>query len=171
MNFDKAFDRLVGHEGGFTNDSRDAGNWTGGKVGVGKLVGTKFGLSAATYPTLDIKNITIVEAKEIYKRDWWDKLGAEKLDSAIVFQLWDFAVNSGIVRAIKGLQSAVGATPDGVLGARTIAATNAMELNDVLLCLIAERLKYLTSLSTFSTYGKGWVNRCADNLKYAAQDN
>ena len=63
MNFDKAFDRLIGHEGGFTNDSRDAGNWTGGKVGVGKLVGTKFGLSAATYPTLDIKNITIVEAK------------------------------------------------------------------------------------------------------------
>ena len=42
MNFDKAFDRLIGHEGGFTNDSRDAGNWTGGKVGgivTGKQIG------------------------------------------------------------------------------------------------------------------------------------
>ena len=36
----------------------DRGNWTSGVIGVGTLVGSKFGISAATYPTLDIPNLT-----------------------------------------------------------------------------------------------------------------
>ena len=171
ITFDQAFERLIGHEGGYSSDRNDPGNWTGSKVGAGKLLGTKYGLAANTYPNLDIKNITVVEAKEIYKRDWWDKLGADQLHPAIVFQLWDFAVNAGKSRAVKELQQVAGVTADGVLGAKTIAAVNALDLNDVLLALTAERLMFYTSLPTFTTYGKGWVNRCAENLKYAAQDN
>uniref|UniRef100_UPI00300B3D77 glycosyl hydrolase 108 family protein n=1 Tax=Acinetobacter higginsii TaxID=70347 RepID=UPI00300B3D77 len=104
MNFDKAFDRLIGHEAGYSSDKRDPGNWTGGKVGIGVLKGTKFGIAANTYPNLDIKNLTIEQAKQIYKKDWWDKLGADSLHSSIVFQLLDFAVNAGKARAIKELQ-------------------------------------------------------------------
>lgn len=55
MTFDKAFDRLIGHEAGYSNDRRDPGNWTGGIVGKGQLKGTKFGIAANTYPNLDIK--------------------------------------------------------------------------------------------------------------------
>ena len=167
----RVFRRLIGHEGGYSNDKRDPGNWTSGRVGVGELKGTKFGLASNTYPTLDIKNITLEQAKKIYKTDWWDKLGGHGLHSAIVFQLWDFAINAGVSRAVKELQQAVGVNADGVIGPKTIAATNAMDLNDVLLTLTAERLKFYTSLSTFKEYGKGWTNRVADNLKYAAQDN
>uniref|UniRef100_UPI00300981B3 glycosyl hydrolase 108 family protein n=1 Tax=Acinetobacter higginsii TaxID=70347 RepID=UPI00300981B3 len=104
MNFDKAFDRLIGHEAGYSIDKRDPGNWTGGKIGIGVLKGTKYGIAANTYPNLDIKNLTLDQAKQIYKKDWWDKLGADSLHSAIVFQLWDFAVNAGKSRAIKELQ-------------------------------------------------------------------
>lgn len=171
ITFDEAFRRLIGHEGGHSNDKRDPGNWTGGQVGVGELKGTKFGLAANTYPTLDIKNITLEQAKKIYQTDWWNKLGGHGLHSAVVFQLWDFAINAGVSRAVKELQQAVGVNADGVIGPKTIAATNAMDLNDVLLTLTAERLKFYTSLSTFKEYGKGWTNRVADNLKYAAQDN
>ncbi|RGD93944.1 secretion activator protein [Acinetobacter sp. SWAC57] len=171
MTFDQAFQRLIGHEGGYSDDRRDPGNWTGGKVGVGTLKGTKYGLAANTYPNLDIKNLTLAQAKEIYKKDWWDKLGANGLHSAIVFQLWDFAINAGKKRAIIELQQVAGVTADGVIGPKTIAAVNALDLNDVLLSLTAERLKFYTSLSTWLTYGKGWTNRVADNLKYAAQDN
>jgi lysozyme family protein len=46
-----------------------------------------------TYPDLDIKNLTLDQAKAIYKRDWWDKLNADSLDAAIVFQVWDFAIS------------------------------------------------------------------------------
>ncbi len=171
ITFDEAFRRLVGHEGGYSTDKRDAGNWTGGKVGVGTLKGTKFGLAANTYPSLDIKNITLAQAKEIYKKDWWDKLGGHGLHSAITFQLWDFAINAGKKRAIIELQQVAGVTTDGIIGPKTIEAVNALDLNDVLLSLTAERLKFYTSLGTWSTYGKGWTNRVADNLKYAAQDN
>lgn len=171
ISFDEAFRRLIGHEGGYSNDKRDPGNWTGGKVGVGILKGTKFGLAANTYPTLDIKNISLAQAKGIYKKDWWDKLGANGMHSAIVFQLWDFAINAGRSRAIKELQQAVGVAADGVIGPKTMEAVNAHDLNDVLLTLTAERLKFYTSLKTFPTYGKGWTNRVAENLKFAAQDN
>lgn len=171
ITFDEAFKRLIGHEGGYSTDRRDPGNWTGGRVGVGTLKGTKFGLAANTYPNLDIKNLTLAQAKAIYKKDWWDKLGADGMHSAIVFQLWDFAINAGKSRAIKELQQAVGVPADGIIGPQTLAAVNAHDLNDVILSLTAERLKFYTSLNTFKTYGKGWTNRVADNLKYAAQDN
>ena len=171
ITFDEAFKRLIGHEGGYSTDRRDPGNWTGGRVGVGTLKGTKFGLAANTYPNLDIKNLTLAQAKAIYKKDWWDKLGADGMHSAIVFQLWDFAINAGKSRAIKELQQAVGVPADGIIGPQTLAAVNSHDLNDVILSLTAERLKFYTSLSTFKTYGKGWTNRVADNLKYEAQDN
>lgn len=171
MTFDKAFDRLIGHEAGYSNDKRDPGNWTGGIVGKGVLKGTKFGIAANTYPNLDIQNLTIDQAKQIYKKDWWDKLGADALHPAIVFQLWDFAVNAGKSRAVKELQQVVGVPDDGIIGPKTIAAIKAMDVNDVLLKFNAERLKFYTSLSTWSTYGKGWTNRVAENLIYAAEDN
>ncbi|WP_151746213.1 glycoside hydrolase family 108 protein [Acinetobacter soli] len=171
MNFEIAFQRLIGHEGGYSNDRNDPGNWTGGKVGIGKLLGTKFGLAANTYPNLDIKNLTTDQAKLIYKKDWWDKLGADQLHPAIVYQLWDFAINAGKSRAVKELQQVAGVPDDGLIGPKTIAAVKVMEVNDVLLMLAAERLKFYTSLSTWDRYGKGWTNRVAENLIYAAQDN
>ena len=171
ITFDEAFRRLIGHEGGYTIDKRDPGNWTGGAVGKGALNGTKFGIAANTYPNLDIKNLTLAQAKEIYKKDWWDKLGGHGLHSAITFQLWDFSINAGKKRAIIELQQVAGVTADGVIGPKTIEAVNALDLNDVLLSFTAERLKFYTSLKTWPTWGKGWVNRVADNLKYAAQDN
>lgn len=171
MNFDKAFERLIGHEGGYSIDRNDPGNWTGGKVGSGTLKGTKYGIAANTYPNLDIKNLTLTQAKEIYRNDWWNKLGANLLHPAIVYQLWDFAVNAGKSRAIKELQQAVGVLDDGIIGPKTIASVKAKDVNDVLLLLASERLRFYTSLSTWATYGKGWTNRVAENLKYAAEDN
>ncbi len=171
MNFEKAFDRLIGHEGGYSIDRNDPGNWTGGKVGSGALKGTKYGIAANTYPNLDIKTLTIEQAKVIYKKDWWDKLGADQFHPAIVYQLWDFAVNAGKSRAVKELQQAVGVPDDGIIGPKTIAAVKAKDVNDVLLLLASERLSFYTSLKTWANYGKGWTNRVAENLKYAAQDN
>lgn len=171
MDFEKAFERLIGHEGGFSDDPKDPGNWTGGKVNVGRLVGTKFGIAANTYGHLDIKNLTLDDAKSIYYKDWWLKLSADQIDGAIAYQMWDFAVNAGMGTAKKTLQRAVGVNADGIIGPATIKATNSMPVNDVLLRFNAQRLRYYTSLSTWPTYGKGWTNRVAGNLDFAAEDN
>lgn len=171
LTFDQAFDRLIGHEGKFTNDRADRGNWTTGVIGKGSLNGTKYGISAMTYPDLDIRNLTLAQAKAIYKRDWWDKINAESIHTAIVFQVWDFAVNAGMGTAKRKLQKAVGVAEDGIIGRKTLQAIQAVELNDVLLKFNAEKLKHYTSLSTWPRYGKGWTIRTAEQLNYAAMDN
>ena len=61
--FDQAFAAVIGHEGGYTSDARDPGNWTGGAVGQGACKGTQWGISAAAYPALDIAGLTPAAAR------------------------------------------------------------------------------------------------------------
>jgi lysozyme family protein len=171
MNFDDAFKRLINHEGDYSDDPKDPGNWTGGRINAGQLKGTKFGIAANTYGDLDIKNLTLEQAKQIYHRDWWLKAGADQLDAAIVFQLWDFAVNAGMSTAQRALQRAACVADDGNIGPLTIRAVRAMSTTDVLMRFAAQRLRFYTSLSTWGTYGKGWTNRVAGQLDYAAEDS
>jgi len=165
------FDRLIGVEGGYSADRNDPGNWTGGRIGVGQLKGTKYGIAANTYGYLDIKNLTIEDAKKIYWQDWWLKIGADSLPSAVTYQMWQFAVNAGIGTAKRGLQYAVGTAQDGHIGPLTLAAVERADLNDIILRFNSFVLDHYTSLSTWPTYGRGWARRVATNLRYAAVDN
>lgn len=169
--FDIAFDRVIGHEGGFTDDKNDRGNWTSGVVGKGTLKGTKFGISAMSYPDVDIKNLTVAQAKVIYKKDYWDALGMERFPDALQFQLFDAAINHGWRRVVPMLQRAVKVSDDGIIGSKTTAAVNAMDISDLLMRFLAERIEYFTKVSTFKIYAVGWMMRCANNLRLAAEDN
>ena len=169
--FEVAFYRVFTNEGGFQIDPNDRGNWTSGIVGVGLLKGTKFGLAAMTYPNLDIKNLTLEQAKAIYKRDWWDKLGMDRFHKALSYQLFDAAINHGMDAATRILQRAVGAHADGAIGPKTQAAVAKTELNDLLMNFLAERLEFMTGITTWKNYGKGWARRIAHNLKIATIDN
>ena len=152
MNFDKAFELLIGHEGGYTQNPKDAGNWTSGKVGVGVNKGTKYGIAANSYPNLDIKNLTLDQAKSIYKRDYWDKVKGDQLQPELAFQVFDMAVNSGVSRGIKLLQKTVGTGEDGIIGPKTLTAANTMNVNQAVQVYNANRLQFYTSLSSFSTF-------------------
>lgn len=173
MDFDKAFDRLIGHEGKYTANPKDDGNWTGGKQGRGELKGTKFGIAANTYPHIDIKNLTLEQAKAIYREDFWGVVGGAH--GSIKFQLFDAAVNHGRGNAIRILQRAVMVADDGAWGPRSQAALNQMQdlrgHNDVLLRFLGYRFKFWASLAKFDDFGRGWTNRGGDNLLFAAEDN
>jgi lysozyme family protein len=169
--FTTYFDRLIGHEAGFSDNPKDPGNWTGGKENIGYLRGTKYGIASNTYPDLDIKSLTLDDAKAIYWRDWWLKIGADKLPPAVAYQMWQFAVNAGMETAKRGLQFAVGVAQDGKVGEITLAAVANTPLNDILLRFNSFCLTHYTSLSTWGTFGKGWARRVAGNLLYAAEDN
>lgn len=169
MNFDSAFNITVGHEGGFTLNRADPGNWTGGKVGVGVLKGTKYGIAANTYPNEDIKNLTLDRAKKLYKRDFWDKAKCDSLPNGIRFHVFDCSVNSGVSRGIKTLQQALGVVADGIVGPNTINASLNAKQDELLTKFYYHRITFYTSLSTFSTFGKGWMNRVANNLKIGSQ--
>lgn len=157
MNFDQAFDRLIGHEGGYVNDPRDPGGET------------NWGISKRSYPNVDIANLTRDDAKSIYLRDFWMPLG--DADGAIKYQVFDFAVNGGLSTGLRKLQSAIGVADDGHWGPLSSAALSAFDTNDVLLRFNAQRLRYYTSLSNWPIYGKGWTNRVAGNLDFASEDN
>jgi lysozyme family protein len=164
-------DRLLSHEGGYTADSRDPGNWTGGRVGVGQLKGTKFGIAANTYPTLDIKNLTREQAIAIYRRDFWEAAKCDKLAPVVAFQLLDGAVNSGIAQATRWLQRAVKVADDGMIGNMTLAAIRATDHNDIAYRFNADRMEFMTRLKNWKVHGAGWMRRIAANLRFAAEDN
>ena len=165
MNFDEAFKTTVGHEGSFTLHRQDRGNWTSGKVGVGELKGTKYGISAMAYPKEDIKNLTLDRAKQLYKRDYWDKCRCNELPNGLKFHVFDVAVNSGVKRAIQTLQQAADTKDDGIIGPATLAAVRSKDQCELLLLFYSFRIAFYTSIGTFGTFGKGWMNRVASNLK------
>lgn len=157
MDFDTAFTRLLGSEGGYVNDPRDPGGET------------NWGISKRAYPDLDIKNLTQDQAKAIYLRDFWNPIG--NADPAIKFQVFDFAVNSGIQTAIRKLQAAIGVADDGHWGPVSAARLASLDKNDVLMRLMAQRLRFWTKCSAWPSMGAGWINRAAKQLEFAAEDN
>lgn len=169
--FDTFIRRILSHEGGYTDNRNDNGNWTGGRVGVGQLKGTKYGIAANTYPTLDIKNLTWDQAAALYRRDFWDASKAGQLPPAVGFQLLDGAVNSGVKQATRWLQRAAKVADDGILGPASLAAIRAADPNDLVFRFLAERLEFMSGLSSWANFGKGWARRIATNLRLAAEDN
>ena len=157
MNFDLAFDRLLNSEGGYVNNPNDPGGET------------KFGISKRSYPNVDIAALTLQEAKNIYLRDFWNPL--QDAHPAIKFQVFDFAVNSGIQTAVRKLQAAIGVADDGHWGPLSAAKLASMDVNDALMRFAAQRLRFLTKCSVWQTMSAGLANRIAAQLDYAAEDN
>ena len=167
MDFERAFERLIGHEGGFQQDTKDRGNWTGGQVGKGVCKGTKYGISAAAYPGEDIEHLTIERARLLYRRDYWGPAGCDAVPDGLKFDLFDMCVNSGRVNAVKTLQRAVGETADGILGPLTLQAVQSMHPDLLTARFNGARLLFLTDATTWPAYGRGWARRIALNLMEA----
>ncbi|HUU59324.1 MAG TPA: glycosyl hydrolase 108 family protein [Phycisphaerae bacterium] len=171
MTFDEAFDRLLGHEGGLSLDPKDSGNWTGGVIGEGELRGSKYGISAASFPELDIANVTPAQAKAIFRTKFWDKVQGDKLVDGVAWQLSDTAYHSGPDRAIRLFQRALGVADDGRFGKVSRAAADAMSETDQIMLVLAERLDFMTRLTGWNHNGRGWARRIAKNLRYGAIDS
>lgn len=155
----KAWELTGQHEGGYQCLYNDRGNWTSGKVGVGKLKGTKYGISAMSYPKLDILNLTEADAEKIYHNDYWQKCRCDALPDALSIAVFDYAVNSGGKQAIKDLQTCLGVVADGIIGPQTIGAANTKPARGVLNEYMLRRLEYLVTQCKWQNFGKGWGER------------
>ena len=162
MSFADAFAFTVGEEGGLSMDPQDPGNWTGGKVGIGQLKGTKYGISAAQYPGLDIADLTLDQARAIYKPGYWDKVSGDLIPDAIAGALFDTAVNEGPETAIHAAQKALGIPADGVAGPQTIAALNAVDLHHFARAFAITRIVQYASMQLWTEDHNGWVGRVLD---------
>jgi len=156
MNFEKAFDRLLGHEGGFVDHPKDPGGAT--RWGITQRVARRNGYAG------DMRDFPVSEAKRIARAEYWDTVRADEVPDAVRFDLFDGAYNSGPVQSIRWLQRAAGSDDDGIIGSKTLVAARAMDPHRLAERYNGLRLMFLTNLDTWPTFGKGWARRIANNL-------
>lgn len=157
--------RIIKHEGGYQCDPNDKGNYVGSE-----LRGTKYGISASSYPELNIKDLSYDDAIKIYETDYFTKYNLEKFPGPMQFQLLDTIINCGYGSMVRILQRACGVTVDGLLGPATVRAVNESSIEGLILRFNSCRIQHYLSLKTFDKFGKGWIQRCATNLIYGAED-
>ncbi len=156
--FDRAFDTLMEYEGGYVNDPNDHGGET------------NFGISKNSYPDEDIKNMTLTRAKELYKRDYWNPLRLDEVESIdIAEEIFEQAVNMGRGTAARHTQEALNylgraVRIDGSIGPKTLEAINNFAdkrllfkvLNGIQFCRYFTIVKADPSQSEFA---RGWLRR------------
>lgn len=162
---------LLAHEGGYSNDRQDPGNWTSGKAGRGVFLGTNYGIAAPTLVAWrgsatisDMKALTRDEALEIYKAQYWDTVKADELPAGVDYAVYDYSVNSGPGRAAKELQRVVGAKVDSVIGPATLhrIRTCGLTAGEIIDGLCDRRLAFMKSLRVWSRYKNGWSRRVSE---------
>jgi lysozyme family protein len=154
-NFEKSLTELLKHEGGYVNHPQDPGGRT--NLGVTQDVWEDWLDRAVTEENM--KALTPAKVAPLYREMYWDRVKGDKLPSGVDYVVFDAAVNSGVSRAAKWLQTTVGAVADGAIGEQTlkqVLLTNPQMLIDK---YSAIRLEFLKGRSTWPTFGKGWERR------------
>ncbi len=164
MSFDSAFAEVVMAEGSYVNHPLDRG---------GK---TKYGISQRSYPDLDIFNLTLKDAKAIYKRDFWDALRLDQVESdSISHEAFDTAVNMGPGVAAKCAQRAANLLSpgslkvDGFFGPKSVAVINrAARVNAYALFKAMNGYQFMEYVDIIENkpkqvvFIKGWMKRIQD---------
>jgi lysozyme family protein len=177
---DTAFALIMDAEGGaaLSMVRSDPGNWTGGKVGSGSLRGTRYGISAAAFPSVNIGALTEAQAKSLFETKYWSAVRGDDLPGALALLAVDAAFNGG--HPIQWIQGAAGQEMDGDLGPITLAAVQRAFAGPdagsaVLADVAASHLGYLAGLPTWTTFGArggeplGWSTRLTSMLVAAAR--
>ena len=154
-NFVTSLETVLKHEGGYVDHPKDPGGRT--NMGITQAVYEKY--LNRTVTEEEMKNIKIGDVRIIYKENYWDKVKGDDLPSGVDFCVFDWAVNSGVSRASKALQKIIGAKADGVIGPNTLKAVESADAEVIMQQLTEAREDFYKRLSTFDTFGKGWLSR------------
>lgn len=155
--FEKAIKYVLQNEGGYVFDEDDPGGET------------NYGISKRSYPNLDIKHLTLKDAKKIYFCDFWHKGRFEEIeDDTVATQVFDLSVNMGIRPAITILQRAlrsvgINVLEDGVIGPQTLSAVSNSEPRSLLAAIKSEAAGYYRMIVCNkpgqAKFLNGWLNR------------
>lgn len=154
-NFEKCLAELLKHEGGYVNHPQDPGGAT--NLGVTQAVWEDWIDRAVSED--EMKALTPNKVAPLYREMYWDRIKADKLPAGVDYCVFDAAVNSGVSRAVKWLQTIANVPADGIIGAETlkqVLLTNPLMVIDK---YSAIRLEFLKGRSTWTTFGKGWERR------------
>lgn len=148
-------------EGGYVNHPDDPGGET------------YMGISRRSHPEAwEQGRPSETDVLSIYHRDYWLPIQGHKLPDRLAVALFDYSVHSGPSRAVKALQRLLGfegGEVDGVLGPITLGRIEVSDADALVEGLMEERGRFLRSLPTFRTFGRGWMSRL-DKLQAALGD-
>lgn len=156
-NFTNCLPVTLKYEGGWSDHPRDPGGAT--MKGITLAVYRRYRPAASK---ADLRAISQTEVEMIYRAGYWSPIKGDDLPAGVDLAAFDFGVNSGVSRASKYLQRAVGVDADGKIGNVTIAAARSADGKEVIQRLCGQRLSFVRALSTFDAFGKGWSRRIAD---------
>lgn len=154
-NFAAALDAVLRHEGGYADHPADPG----GATNLGITRATLARWSGRPVSKAEVRALTKAEAAAIYRARYWDAVRADALPAGLDVAVFDCAVNSGPVRAVKTLQAVVGLPADGKIGPATLAAVNMRAPRALITQFCRRRLSFLERLRTFRVFGRGWTRR------------
>jgi lysozyme family protein len=151
-----SLDRLLRHEGGYTDHPSDPGGPT--NFGITLADARRYWKGNAT--AADVRAMPLDVARRIYRERYWNAMRCDELPAGIDYAVFDYGVNSGIGRAGKVLRRVL-AMPDNtsVVSDEVIAAARAWVVSDLVVAICTERLAFLKSLKTFPVFGRGWTAR------------
>jgi len=161
--FDACLDVVLQHEGGYADHPRDPGGAT--NLGITRKTLARWRRVSPWWalPKSAVKSLQRSEAAQIYRQGYWDRIKAGQLPHGLDLALFDFAVNSGPGRAVRMLQAELGARVDGAMGPLTLGALQTRSTHEgaagMINALCDRRMSFLTRLSTFAVFGKGWSSR------------
>jgi len=161
--FLKAMSFVEQSEGGTNFDPLDRGGFT------------KFGISAKTYPDLDIKNLTLYEARWLYYDDFWLRNRCGEFREEVSTVLFDSSVNCGVSSAARWIQQSCNLKSgnlvvDGIIGSATVATANRNIHYSLIQGIVAYRLQRYSDLlrkhPEQKKYIRGWIKRVSHLLLY-----
>jgi lysozyme family protein len=131
---------------------------------------TKFGIDQRSHPYLDIENLTLEHASEIYRKEYWDKHKCGELPWPVNAVHFDNCVNMGPGQAVKLLQRTVGTHDDGIMGPHTkvalMAACKVRSADVVALQICSQKEDFYVRLveqkPALGKFKQGWLNRTND---------
>lgn len=179
--FDKAILITLKHEGGFVNDPVDPGGATNWGVSIRFLKGAGDGDGDGwldgdidhdgDIDVDDIRNMTVEQARKIYRTHFWDKYNYDMIvDFTVAARLFDMTVNMGARQAGKIIQRALNncgyqLKVDGKVGKMTFSAINCTDPEILMAEIRQEHAQFYIDLIAakpkFEKYRRGWLRRAA----------
>jgi lysozyme family protein len=164
-NWEKCFEMVLRHEGGYVNHPKDPGGRT--NLGVTQRAWEEY--VGRSVDESEMRSLTPEIVKPFYKSRYWDRIKGDDLPSGVDYAAYDLAVNSGVGRAAKYLQSIAGVPSDGIIGPKSLAAIKDCPADEMVDAMCGMRLEFLKALPTWDTFGKGWGRRVAEVEEKAAE--
>lgn len=160
--FHKSIPIILKHEGGFVNHPADPGGAT--NRGITFRLFKKYTGLLGVLPTIDsLKELTELQAKQIYRIEFWDRMKGDNFKSQKIADIvFDGFVNMG-TRALKMLQQEIGVKPDGIIGIATLEVLNMSNESITFIGYKDRRIQYYRDLvkrkPSLSVFLNGWMNR------------